>query len=84
MAFLLVKVCALAACSPAGSVCLYLMACYAQDKMACHLHPILCTWDAEKSGGVPNPVIRHKASLEKPEEGAATIGADCVNIVPVA
>ena len=20
--------------------------CYGQDKMACHLHPILCTWDA--------------------------------------
>ena len=32
MTFLLVKVCILAACSP--------------PDMACHLHPILCTWDA--------------------------------------
>ena len=22
------------------------MLCYGQDEMACHLHPILCTWDA--------------------------------------
>ena len=39
----------LAACSHPGSVCLQLiclMVCYGQDKMACHLHPIPCTWDA--------------------------------------
>ena len=23
-----------------------LMVCYGRDEMACHLHPILCTWDA--------------------------------------
>ena len=46
---LIVRVCALAACSPPGSVCLYwicLTVCYGQDEMACHLHPIFCTWDA--------------------------------------
>ena len=31
-------------CLSPGSVCL-LMLCYGQDEMACHLHPIFCTWD---------------------------------------
>ena len=44
MAFL--KVCALAVCSPPGSVCLYWISCYAQNEMAYHLYPILCTSDA--------------------------------------
>ena len=42
----IVKVCALAACSSPGTVCLYWISCYAQDKMAYHLHLILCTSDA--------------------------------------
>ena len=43
------KICALAACSPYGSVYLQwmcLVVCYGQDEIACHLHPILCTCDA--------------------------------------
>ena len=43
---LTVKVRALAACSPPGSVCLYWISWDAQDKMAYHLLLILCTWDA--------------------------------------
>ena len=40
---LIVKVCALAACSPPGSVCLYWISCYEQYEMAYHLYPILCS-----------------------------------------
>ena len=40
---LIVKVGALAACSPPGSVCLYWISCYVLDEMAYHLHLILCT-----------------------------------------
>ena len=43
---LIVKVFALAACSPPGSVCLYWISCYAQDEMAYRLKLILYTLDA--------------------------------------
>ena len=54
MSFLLVKVCALAACLAMLAMHLEVCAssgaaptiCYGQDKMACYLHSILCTWDA--------------------------------------
>ena len=35
---LVLQVCVLVACSPPGSVCLYWISCYVQDKMAYHLH----------------------------------------------
>ena len=54
VSFLLVKVCTLAACLAMLAMHLEVCAssgaaptvCYGQDKMACHLHSILCTWDA--------------------------------------
>ena len=54
------QVCALAACTPLGSVCLQWIwwpLCYGQDEMAHHLHPILWTWDAVTISGVARSLV---------------------------
>ena len=48
MAVLLIKVCALAACSPRRNVCLYWISCYPLDEMAEHLH-LGCSYDLHSS-----------------------------------